>query len=73
MKPPERVSRMGTELVHRTGLLPCSAFVRLGNYHEQHSKQWLWGGGRKSYVFIIMQSKMIALNERNIIELVLVC
>lgn len=31
------------------------------------------GGEKKSYVFIIMLSKMIALNERNRIELVLVC
>ena len=63
---------MRMERAHRTGLLTCGAFVSSGNYFEQHSEQWLQEG-ETSYVFIIMQSKMIALNERNRIELVLVC
>lgn len=72
IKPPQHLGSMGTESTHRTGLLTCGAFVRLGNHFEQHSKQW-FQEGEKSYVFIIMQSKMIALNEWNRIELVLVC
>lgn len=61
IKPPEHVSRVGTESVHRPGLLTCGAFVRLRNYFEQHSKQWRWGW--ESYVFMIMQSEMTAPNE----------
>ena len=63
-KPPGASLRSGESATENT--------AKPGNYFEQHREQWLQEG-EKSYVFIIMQSKMIALNERNRIELVLVC
>lgn len=69
-KPSQYLGKTGTESPCRTGLLTYGAFIRCGNYFEQHSKVWLWEGKKKS-VFIATQSKMIAPNVQNRIESVL--
>lgn len=44
MTPPRRLGRTGAESAHRMGLLTWETSVRLGNYCDQHGKQWLQEG-----------------------------